>query len=181
MFVVSHYRVLGVPSGATRVQIRAAYVQAARSAHPDLQRRVVGPARRRAADRMCALNEAWRVLGDSSRRRIYDAHRIATAAGVRGATAPTGPTVSTSRASNEPRPERVPGRAPPGGHGNPLVLLPAGLFGLALVQFVAGLLIGVPAILATGAVTFAVSIAAFAAAPLLMVATTRSDRRPAAG
>jgi hypothetical protein len=179
MTAVSHYRVLGVPLGATRVQIRAAYVRAARTAHPDLHREIGGPARQRAVDRMCALNEAWRVLGDPARRRTYDAHRIAAAAGAAGA--PASETGAPRRATRQPRPERVPGRAPAGGRGNPLVLLPAGLFGLALVQFVAGLLIGVPTLLATSAVTFAVSVAAFAAAPLLMMATTRSDRRPVVG
>jgi hypothetical protein len=176
---VSHYRVLGVPLGATRVAIRAAYLRAARSAHPDLLGDHDGPARQRAADRMCAVNEAWRVLGDPARRRVYDAHRIATAAGAtRRAT--SGPT-TTAGGAGEPRPERVPGRAPAGGRATPLVLVPAALFGLALLQLLVGLVVGIPTMLATGAVTVALSVAAFAAAPLLMLAATRNTRRPAPG
>jgi len=180
MTTVSHYRVLGVSQGATRVEIRAAYVRAAREAHPDVHRDADARARAAAVERMCALNEAWRVLGDQSRRRVYDAHRIAVAA---GATAPA-PRPATSPAA-EPsvcgRPERVPGRAPAGGQSNPLVLVPAVLFGLALIQILVGLVVGVPTLLATGTVTFALSVATFAAAPLLVLATTRSSRHTVVG
>lgn len=180
MTPVSHYGVLGVSSGATRVEIRAAYVRASRAAHPDLLGEAEGAQRQRAADRMCAVNEAWRVLGDPSRRRIYDAHRIAVAAGAKGGQgSPSAPPRSSTGEGH--RPERVPGRAPAGGSGRPIVLVPALLFGAAVVQLLAGLLIGVPALLATGAATFALSVAAFAATPLLVLATTRSGARPVVG
>jgi hypothetical protein len=181
MWSVSHYRVLGIPLGATRVEIRAAYLRAARTAHPDLQKDAGGRTRLQAADRMYAVNEAWRVLGDPSRRRIYDAHRIASAAGAAGPVGRTAGSTAPGAVADPPRPERVPGRAPAGGRGNPLVLVPAALFGLAVLQLVAGLLLGVPTLLATGVVTFALSVAAFAAAPMVMLATTRPGRRPVAG
>ena len=60
------YEVLGVARGATRLQIRAAYLARARSAHPDL----VGG---HGLDVMRALNEAWAILKDASRRSEYDA------------------------------------------------------------------------------------------------------------
>lgn len=71
------YEVLGVARTATTRQIRAAYVARARLAHPDL----VG---RRGLDVMRALNEAWEILKDDSRRQAWDlANHVAraTAAG----------------------------------------------------------------------------------------------------
>jgi curved DNA-binding protein CbpA len=60
------YHVLGVARGATRTQIRAAYVARARNAHPDL----VGG---NGLDVMRELNEAWDILKDRDRRSEYDA------------------------------------------------------------------------------------------------------------
>lgn len=59
------YEVLGVHRSATLRQIRAAYVQRARRAHPDL----VG---QRGLDTMRALNEAWALLKDTDRRAAFD-------------------------------------------------------------------------------------------------------------
>lgn len=63
---MTHYERLGVAPTALRPEVRAAYRQAARHAHPDRN----GDA---SATVMAAVNEAWRVLGDSDRRRRYDA------------------------------------------------------------------------------------------------------------
>ncbi len=60
------YEVLGVTRAATKLQIRAAYLERARTAHPDL----VGG---RGLDVMRALNEAWAILKDAGRRSDYDA------------------------------------------------------------------------------------------------------------
>lgn len=59
------YEVLGVPRTASVRQIRAAYVERARRAHPDL----VG---QRGLDVMRTLNEAWAVLKDAERRVAFD-------------------------------------------------------------------------------------------------------------
>jgi curved DNA-binding protein CbpA len=59
------YEVLGVPRSASVRQIRAAYVERARRAHPDL----VGA---RGLDLMRALNDAWEVLKDAQRRAEFD-------------------------------------------------------------------------------------------------------------
>jgi curved DNA-binding protein CbpA len=59
------YEVLGVPRNASTRQIRAAYVSRARRAHPDL----VG---QRGLDVMRALNEAWEILKDDTRRAEFD-------------------------------------------------------------------------------------------------------------
>jgi curved DNA-binding protein CbpA len=54
-----------VPRTASVRQIRAAYVERARQAHPDL----VG---QRGLDIMTALNEAWAILKDAQRRTAFD-------------------------------------------------------------------------------------------------------------
>ncbi|HYZ99140.1 MAG TPA: DnaJ domain-containing protein [Acidimicrobiales bacterium] len=59
----THYEVLGVRSTATQAEVRAAYRAAARDHHPDAG----GD-----AGRMRALNVAWAVLGDPTRRAAYD-------------------------------------------------------------------------------------------------------------
>jgi DnaJ domain len=59
----SYYEVLGVSSGASTEEIRAAYRAAARRRHPDAGG---------SATAMQALNQAWRVLGDPGRRAAYD-------------------------------------------------------------------------------------------------------------
>ena len=54
-----------MPRTASVRQIRAAYVERARRAHPDL----VG---QRGLDIMTALNEAWAILKDADRRSAFD-------------------------------------------------------------------------------------------------------------
>ncbi|MEZ5322350.1 MAG: DnaJ domain-containing protein [Microthrixaceae bacterium] len=68
------YEVLGVERDAPRERIRAAFVAAARSAHPDV-------AGAKGEDRMRRLSEAWAVLGDPARRGRYDAQLSRLAAG----------------------------------------------------------------------------------------------------
>ncbi|MEO7556244.1 MAG: DnaJ domain-containing protein [Acidimicrobiales bacterium] len=66
------YEILGARPGASPEELRSAYLDRARQAHPD--RWVDGsPADRQAAERsMQDITEAWRVLGDAGRRRRYD-------------------------------------------------------------------------------------------------------------
>jgi hypothetical protein len=62
-----HYKVLELRRDATAEEIQHAYRALALRYHPD---------RNTAADaaaKMSAINEAWAVLGDSARRREYDA------------------------------------------------------------------------------------------------------------
>jgi curved DNA-binding protein CbpA len=72
------YEVLGVPRSASVRQIRAAYVERARRAHPDL----VGL---RGLDLMRALNDAWEVLKDAQRRAEFDGANRPAAPGSQGA------------------------------------------------------------------------------------------------
>jgi hypothetical protein len=57
------YAVLGVPTTASQVEIRAAYRAAARRVHPDAGG---------SADEMQRLNVAWHMLQDPGRRAAYD-------------------------------------------------------------------------------------------------------------
>ncbi len=70
--MATHYKTLGVSTDASVEDVRKAYLHEARQWHPD---RFAGRApleEKQAEDRMRKLNEAWAVLGDSTRRRRYD-------------------------------------------------------------------------------------------------------------
>lgn len=69
---VNHYESLGIPTGADPAEIRRAYVKAARRFHPDAHADRSPAERAHAERRMRDVNEAWRVLGDAERRRVYD-------------------------------------------------------------------------------------------------------------
>jgi curved DNA-binding protein CbpA len=61
-----HYKILGVSRGADRHAIQVAYRRLARRHHPDFG----GD-----PEIMAVLNEAWAILGDTSRREMYDSSR----------------------------------------------------------------------------------------------------------
>ena len=71
----SHYEVLGVSPSAGDDDVRRAYLDRAREAHPDRHVDAGGAQRADAERRMQAVNEAWRVLGNPRRRRRYDLER----------------------------------------------------------------------------------------------------------
>jgi DnaJ-class molecular chaperone len=62
-----YYEILGVPSGATEKQIKAAYRKLAFQYHPD--RNTGDP---ESAGKMKAINEAYAVLSNPSKREHYD-------------------------------------------------------------------------------------------------------------
>lgn len=72
-----YYKILGVEPGATDQEIKAAYRKGALAFHPD--RNIHDP---EAADKMKALNEAYAVLSDRTKRAKYDSlkHRFGEAA-----------------------------------------------------------------------------------------------------
>lgn len=64
----THYQRLGVAPHATHDEIRRAYRRLAQRHHPDAN--PGAPEEARAL--MVEINEAWEVLGDAERRRVYD-------------------------------------------------------------------------------------------------------------
>lgn len=64
-----HYSLLGVPFTASHAEIRRAYRQAMKRAHPDRQR----PDRRAASEELARrLNAAYATLSDPIKRQAYD-------------------------------------------------------------------------------------------------------------
>lgn len=63
----THYEVLGVPPDCSFDELRTAYRRMAREHHPD----VAGGVRAETGS-MAAVNEAWRILSDTTLRRHYD-------------------------------------------------------------------------------------------------------------
>ncbi len=62
-----YYAVLGVPRTASDKDIKTAYRKLARKYHPD-----VNPGKKEAEQQFKAANEAYEVLGDSEKRKLYD-------------------------------------------------------------------------------------------------------------
>jgi curved DNA-binding protein CbpA len=68
----THYERLGVAADSSHELIRQAYLRKARENHPD-KLSGADPARlRERQTAMVAINAAWFVLGDNSRRKVYD-------------------------------------------------------------------------------------------------------------
>ncbi|MBO4549069.1 MAG: DnaJ domain-containing protein [Abditibacteriota bacterium] len=61
-----YYEILGVPRSADQSEIKAAYRSLARKYHPDINK---SP---EAEDMFKTINEAYSVLGDPAKRRLYD-------------------------------------------------------------------------------------------------------------
>lgn len=62
-----YYEILGVPRNATEKEIKQAYRRLARKYHPDLN-----PGDKEAEEKFKEINEAYWVLSDPERRRLYD-------------------------------------------------------------------------------------------------------------
>lgn len=95
MTTLTHYEVLGVPRGASSETIRAAYRVKARSHHPDAGGSAAG---------MRAVNLAWQVLRDPSRRAHYD-RELAAAEDVAHGVGSTGPAAERASRPGDPEPE----------------------------------------------------------------------------
>jgi len=62
-----YYQILNISRNATEEEIKKAYRQLALKYHPDLN-----PMSQEAEEKFKQINEAYSILGDSERRRIYD-------------------------------------------------------------------------------------------------------------
>jgi DnaJ domain len=115
---IDPYAVLGVPRGASRKEIARAYRALARKHHPD--------AGAPATQRMARINEAWHVLSDPSRRARWDRqHTVVEPAPWRA------PGMDRGEPMRRPRPAQPPPPAP-----------------METPQRVAGITIGVLAVVA---------------------------------
>ena len=63
-----YYAILGVPRNATQEEIKRAYKRLARQYHPDVNK---SP---EAEEKFKEINEAYAVLSDPEKRRIYDTY-----------------------------------------------------------------------------------------------------------
>lgn len=186
---------LGVPANAGTAEIRRAYLASARRHHPDFH---VGddPAERAGhATRMQLVTEAWHVLGDPERRAEYDARlRHADARGVpddrrRTRSDPTVPEgkgwtprpgddgwIDDFGAWADERDRLLPDDEEDSGRRNPAVVVPVGLFALAVLAGFFGLVFSSRQLLAASVGGVVISSVLFVVLPLLEMA--RSRRRP---
>jgi DnaJ-like protein len=180
----SHYEVLDVATDASREEIRRAYHRQARRHHPDTHsgsgREIVEEAHRR----MEAINAAWTVLGDSTRRRAYDAE-IGLRPMPSAASRPAG-----ERATGFPEwfePDETPAAhleedpvdgSRPKGPVDVFVFLPVGLVALAVGLFALSMVLQSPGMYAGSLVLVPVAFVAFVATPLVSLLGRSKARRP---
>lgn len=187
MSAVTLYDVLGVRPSSTAAEIRAAYLAAARRAHPD----VAGPA---GDDVMRDLNSAWAVLGDARSREMYDLTLSAgPAAPGAGAGRPPKPAVDINRPVDRPfvpyhavdeddddewryvDDETDPDTAP----GAAVQLAPIALVAAGLLVLVAGTVLRALPVMALGGILLALGLVGFLIVPLAVMAkaSTVEQRR----
>lgn len=106
--VRSFYTVLGVTERASGPEIRIAYLNLARSLHPDRQQGRAPAEIALAERRMREVNEAYAVLGDERRRHSYDHGRTPPPSGGRSTGSRPGSPGSGAAAGPPPAPPRRP-------------------------------------------------------------------------
>jgi hypothetical protein len=180
---VNHYEALGVRVGAGTVEIRQAYIDAARRHHPDYHASENEGTRSRHARTMQEVNRAWAVLSDPAARERYDLTLKA----------PVGPPPSRVRPQREPRMPGGKGWTPRRGddgwqrdfgswadederlapdtprarrHRGALAVVPVALFALAVLAIFVGLVLSARPLIAAGFAAGALSAALFVMLPV---------------
>ena len=181
--MASHYDVLEVAVDASHDEIRQAYHRQARRHHPDTHSGSGAEIVEEAHRRMEAVNAAWAVLGDSARRRAYDAE-IGLRPLPSSSSRPTGTPApgfpewfepdETPAAHLEEDPVDASRRRGP---ADVFVFVPVGLVALAVGLFALSMVLQSPR-LYTGSLLLApVAFVAFLAMPLLTM-LNRPKRHP---
>jgi hypothetical protein len=135
--MTDHYATLGVPRTASHEQIRRAYRERMRAAHPDSSgERTSGASRPSgsAAAEVTRIAEAWDVLSSPTRRAAYDLQLASgSAAGARSTVSGSGTTSPRMQGTfdYEPQPDRV---YPPARFPWRFVLITIGI-GTAIILF----------------------------------------------
>src|SRR6185437_5935748 len=93
----SFYEILEVSPSASTAEIRTSYLKLAREYHPDRVPEHLTKLRADAEEKLKLVNEAWAVLSDAGKRKLYD-EKLRNAAGEnRRATAYSNASPSTPR------------------------------------------------------------------------------------
>jgi DnaJ-class molecular chaperone len=69
---LSYYQLLHVEKGATKIELKQAYYRTSRAFHPDVNRHLVGDLRLQCEQISKRVTEAYCVLRDPLRRKVYD-------------------------------------------------------------------------------------------------------------
>ena len=157
------YAVLGVDPQATDVEIRRAYLALARRFHPD-----TNPG---AEERMLAINEAWAILGDRTRRRAWDGRTEVRDTGF----VPDDPTDDDIDPRAQPD---VPYRSPTPQQQQRrgvLTMVPVVLFATAVAAAATGIVFDNATMLGVGVVVFSVACLAMVGVLLVAMVDARHD------
>lgn len=76
-----YYKILEVPKNANTKDIRKAYLQLTKKYHPDKQQQLSENEQVANEEKMSAINEAYEILSDESKRKEYDLGRRSTGQG----------------------------------------------------------------------------------------------------
>ena len=179
----THYEVLGLRRTASGDEIRRAYLARARAHHPDFHTMASPEERRRNEREMQVVNEAWAVLGDPSRRRLYD--RQLDGIGATGGSESTVPGPVPGRYDFVPLDDEdidyaellddTPTDAVPMERSVQVAPVLAVLVGMGLL--VVGALVGLGFVMVFGAILAAVGVLGFLAAPALAISRSLQAER----
>ena len=183
---VGHYEVLGVTPDASMAEIKKAYLQAARNAHPDFHTEPE-VARLSAEDRMREINAAWAVLGDVDERSRYDQQRLRAERGQRPsggfhASPPAGQTFrpfDDSDDDEDPFDERDDRPITESSLPRWFQLMPAALIVGGFVSFAIGALVGILAVVTLGLIAMVFGGLSFMIAPSIAVGMAAKQERRA--
>ncbi|MDY7102556.1 MAG: J domain-containing protein [Actinomycetota bacterium] len=172
---MTHYEVLGVSRSAGKDEIRRAYVTLARTYHPDFHTSDDAATKAESERRMQALNQAWEVLSDPTRRRNYDLELAVSDP------APRSGKSNGARRTNQPPPQRSwQSYAAPGAGATQrsfrskiATLAPLVFLGCAVLFFLTGLLLRTGSLVRLAMVALVLGLLSFVVLPLLAMSESR--------